>query len=187
MKIWMSFTLIRAILVYLDNNSDRILLSKQTLGDVQSLYYDIGAYDMNYDESKQMCHKAWSEKLIYLCTDMTKKMKANIVYSMKAKPHIMIVFAKVTLFDYHNCCSPKNLEDLQKLNEAVSLANQVKVVRLQDKLVKQNYHHDRNKLLEALIDAIKEISQDKAKTITETSINNDKLLENLNEIFRPNE
>ena len=41
------------------NNSDRLILFKQTLRDVQSMYYDIGAYDMNYDEFKQMCHKAW--------------------------------------------------------------------------------------------------------------------------------
>ena len=45
------------------NNSDRLILFKQTLRDVQSMYYDIGAYDMKYDEFKQMCHKAWSERL----------------------------------------------------------------------------------------------------------------------------
>ena len=48
------------------NNSDRLILFKQTLRDVQSMYYDIGAYDMNYDEFKQMCHKAWDEKCNYL-------------------------------------------------------------------------------------------------------------------------
>ena len=54
------------------NNSDRLILFKQTLRDVQSMYYDIGAYDMNYDEFKEMCHTAWSEKFNYLCIDMTK-------------------------------------------------------------------------------------------------------------------
>ena len=54
------------------NNSDRLILFKQTLRDVQSMYYDIGAYDMNYDELKLMCHKAWDEKYNYLCIDMTK-------------------------------------------------------------------------------------------------------------------
>ena len=44
------------------NNSDRLTLYKQTVGDVQTKYYDIGAYDMNYDEFKEMCHKAWSER-----------------------------------------------------------------------------------------------------------------------------
>ena len=32
-----------------------------------------------------------------------------------------------------------NVEDLQNLNEAVSLQNQVKVVKIQDKLGKQNF------------------------------------------------
>ena len=54
------------------NNSDRLILFKQTLRDVQSMYYDIGAYDMNYDEVKEMCHKAWDERYNYLCIDMTK-------------------------------------------------------------------------------------------------------------------
>ena len=38
-------------------NSDRLILFKQTLRDVQSMYYDIGAYDMKNDEFKEMCHK----------------------------------------------------------------------------------------------------------------------------------
>ena len=54
------------------NNSDRLILFKQTLRDVQSMYYDIGAYDMNYAEFKEMCHKAWNEEYNYLCIDMTK-------------------------------------------------------------------------------------------------------------------
>ena len=54
------------------NNSDRLILLKQTLRDVQKMYYDFGAYDINYDEFKQMCHKARVERFIYLCIDMTK-------------------------------------------------------------------------------------------------------------------
>ena len=54
------------------NNSDRLILFKQTLRDVQSMYYDIGAYDMKYDEFKEMCHKAGDERFNYLCIDMTK-------------------------------------------------------------------------------------------------------------------
>ena len=48
------------------NNSDRLILFKQTSRDVQSMYYDIGAYDMKYDEFKEMCHKASSERFNYL-------------------------------------------------------------------------------------------------------------------------
>ena len=54
------------------NNSDRLILFKQTLRDVQSMYYDIRAFDMIYDEFKEMCRVAWSEKFNYLCIDMTK-------------------------------------------------------------------------------------------------------------------
>ena len=54
------------------NNSDRLLLFKQTLRYVQSMYHDIGAFDMIYDEFKEMCRVAWGEKFNYLCIDMTK-------------------------------------------------------------------------------------------------------------------
>ena len=54
------------------NNSYRLILFKQTLRDVQNMYHDIGAFDMIYDEFKEMCRVAWSEKFDYLCFDMTK-------------------------------------------------------------------------------------------------------------------
>ena len=36
------------------------------------MYYDIGVYDMKYDEFREMCHKAWSERFNYLFIDMIK-------------------------------------------------------------------------------------------------------------------
>ena len=75
----------------------------------------------------------------------------------------------------------KDREDLEKLNEAVSLQNQVKVVRLQDKLGKQNFHEDMTKVFEPITDTLKKTSENITKTITETSINNNKAIENLNE------
>ena len=36
------------------NNSDRLLLFKQRIRDVQSRHQDIGAFDMKYDEFKEM-------------------------------------------------------------------------------------------------------------------------------------
>ena len=68
----------------------------------------------------------------------------------------------------------KNVEDLQKLNEVVSLQNEVKVVRLQNKLGEQNFHEDMTKVFEPLTNTLK-------KTITENSIINNKAIENLNE------
>ena len=75
----------------------------------------------------------------------------------------------------------RNLEDLQNLNEAVSLQNQVKVVRLQDKLGEQNFHEDMTKVFGPLTDTLKKTSENITKTITENSNNTNKAIENLNE------
>ena len=75
----------------------------------------------------------------------------------------------------------RNVEDLQNLNELVSLQDQVKIVRLQDKLGKQNFHEDMKKVFEPMTDTIKDVSEKITKTITETSINSNKAIENLNE------
>ena len=47
--------------------------------------------------------------------------------------------------------SIKDREDLEKLNEIVSLKNQVKVERLQDKPGEQNFYEDRKKSLKQLL------------------------------------
>ena len=74
-----------------------------------------------------------------------------------------------------------NREDLDKLNEAVSLQNEVKVIRLQNKLGEQNFHEDMKKVFEPMTDTLKKTSDNITKTITENSINNNKAIENLNE------
>ena len=74
-----------------------------------------------------------------------------------------------------------NREDLQKLNDAVLLQNQVQEVRLQNKLGDQNYHEDIKKFFKPMTDEIKNTSENITKTITESSINNNKAIENLNE------
>ena len=68
------------------NNSDILILFKQTLRDVQSMYYDIGAYDMKYDEFKEMGHKAWDEKFNYLCIDITKNKNGKYRIFNESKP-----------------------------------------------------------------------------------------------------
>ena len=75
----------------------------------------------------------------------------------------------------------KDREDLEKLNEAVSLQNQVKVVRLQGKSGKQNFHEDMTKVFEPLTDTLKKTSENITKTITETSLKNNQAIENLND------
>ena len=59
----------------------------------------------------------------------------------------------------------KDREDLEKLNEAVSLQNQAKVVRLQDKLGKQNFHEDMTKVFEPLTDTLKKTSENIKKLL----------------------
>ena len=75
----------------------------------------------------------------------------------------------------------RNVEDLQNLNEAVSLQNEVQEVRLQNKLGDQNYHEDINKFFKPMTDELKNTSEKITRTLTENSINNNKAIENLNE------
>ena len=77
--------------------------------------------------------------------------------------------------------SIKNVEDLEKLNEAISLQKQVQEVRLQNNLGDQNYHEDINKFFKPMTDELKNTSEKITRTLTENSINNNKAIENLNE------
>ena len=75
----------------------------------------------------------------------------------------------------------RNATDLQNSNEAISLQNQIKVAKIQDKLGEQNFHEDMIKVFEPLTNTLKKTSENITKTITEISINNNKAIENLNE------
>ena len=61
--------------------------------------------------------------------------------------------------------SIKNRASLEKVEELASFKNQVKELRLQGKLGKQNFHQDMKKFFEPLIDIIKDASRDKTKTM----------------------
>ena len=74
----------------------------------------------------------------------------------------------------------KDREGLQKLNELVCLENQVKNVRLQDKLGKQNFHEDMKKVSEPVTKSIKDVSEEITKTMTGNSNKNNQAVENLN-------
>ena len=76
-------------------------------------------------------------------------------------------------------CSIKNLEDLNDLNELVSLQEQMKAVRLQDKLGKHNFQEDVKKVFEPVTKSLEKTSQDITKTISESSLTNNKAIENL--------
>ena len=74
----------------------------------------------------------------------------------------------------------KNREDLENLNELISLENQIKVVRLQDRLGRQNFHKHIKKVFEPVTKSLEKTSQDITKTVTETSIRNNQAKENIN-------
>ena len=74
----------------------------------------------------------------------------------------------------------KDREDLEKLNELVSLQEQVKVVRLQDKLGEQNFHENIKKVFEPVTKSLENTSESLTKAITESSRDNNLALENLN-------
>ena len=76
--------------------------------------------------------------------------------------------------------SIKDREDLENLNELVSLQDQVKSVRLQDKLGKQNFHEDMKKVFEPVIKPLENTSENSTKAITESSKENNPALKNLN-------
>ena len=76
--------------------------------------------------------------------------------------------------------SIKDREDLEKLNELASLQDQVKVVKLQDKLGKQNFHEDMKKVFEPVTKSLENTSENLTKAITESSIKNNQAIENVN-------
>ena len=65
------------------------------------------------------------------------------------------------------------------MEELASLQNQVKEVRSQDKLGKQNFHENVKKLYEPITDTIKDVSESITKTTSETSIKNNQAIGNL--------
>ena len=76
--------------------------------------------------------------------------------------------------------SIKDREDLENLNELVSLEDQVNVVRLKDKLGKQNFHEGMKKVFEPVTKLLENTSENLTKAITETSIKNNLAIENIN-------
>ena len=149
------------------------------------MYYDIGAYDMKYDEFKQICYKAWSERFNYLCIDMTKDRNDGKKLIFNESKNIYIErICETEAFNIFKLLFPiKDREDLEKLEVAVPLQNQVKAVRLQDKLGKQKFHEGMKKVFKPVTKTLKSSSENITKTFTETSFNNNKAIENLNNNF----
>ena len=56
------------------NNSNIIILFKQTLRDIILLFHDIAGLDMNLEEWKQLCRKAWENDYDFLQIDTFAKL-----------------------------------------------------------------------------------------------------------------
>ena len=106
---------------------------------------------------------------IYVLIWLELKMMVNIVFSLEAKTQILSVFAKLKHFKFLNAVFNEDRDDLESLNELVSLQNQVKAVRLQDKLGKQNFHEDLKKKFKPVTDSVKNTPESLTKSITESS------------------
>ena len=75
--------------------------------------------------------------------------------------------------------SIKNIEKLENLKELFSLQNQLEETRLQDKLGKQKIHEHIKKVFEPVTDTMKITSEKLTKTLTESSIKNNRASGNL--------
>ena len=79
--------------------------------------------------------------------------------------------------------STKNRENLENLEEIVSLESQAKVLRLQDKLGKQNFHENMKKAFEPVTKSLEKTSENLTKAITESSTKSNQAVEKLNELL----
>ena len=66
--------------------------------------------------------------------------------------------------------SIKDREDLENLEELVSLQDQVKIAKLQDKLGEQNFHEDMKKIFEPVTKSLENTSEKLPNAITDSSI-----------------
>ena len=165
------------------NNSNKIVLFNQTLKDIEQIYRHVAGYDMNYDEFKELCRKSWEEDYNYLYIDRSKKRdRGKYCICNESKNTYLEATPQTKPFQiFQMLYSNKDREDLKNLEELVSLQDQVKVVRLQDKIGKQNFHEDMKKVFEPVTNTIKDVSENITKTLTENSNNNNKAIENLKE------
>ena len=95
---------------------------------------------------------------------------------------LLNVLPRRIVFKDDKCCIQLTRDNLGKMNELVSLKSQVKALRLQDKLRKQNFQEDLKKVSEPVTKTNKNSSpaQNVTKTVTENSKENNKARANLN-------
>ena len=90
--------------------------------------------------------------------------RVGILSEIAIKLLIQNVHLKRNLFDcFQMLYAIKDREDLENLNELASLQDQVKAVRLQDKIGKQKFHENLKKVFEPITKSLVNTSQDITK------------------------
>ena len=143
------------------DNINNVYLFNQTLRDIEILYRDFGRLDKKYIEFKYLCKYLGKTKIInYILIDLKKD--EGLVCFFENRNTWFEYFPETTLMIFSNfkgCKAPfwtfqvqwmlyAIKEDLEKLDELVSLQNQVKYLRIQGKLGKQNFHENMKKVFE---------------------------------------
>ena len=140
------------------------------------------------------------KKFNYLCIDMTKNQNEGnyrifneskttyidcVPETEPFKKHIRVddvhIFCKQSHSHSFKCCIQLETWKIYKNSkELVSLENQIKVARLQDKIGKLNFHEAMDEVFEPVSKSCANTSQDITKTVKEASIKNNQSIENLN-------
>ena len=119
------------------NHSGKFLLFREALRDAESVYRHIGAYDMKHSELKEMCRRARSKKFNHLYIDMNRHKKESKSFFNESKNTYTECINESETVWFFICCFQLKLEMIwNKLEELISLKNQVENSRLQDKLGK---------------------------------------------------
>ena len=81
--------------IIIRDNSNIIILFKQTAKTVQSLYNDIAGFDMSYEELKNLCREVWKNEFNYLKIERSKNRQVRYSIWNESNPQYK-VFKPVT-------------------------------------------------------------------------------------------
>ena len=101
---------------------------EQSLRNIIVLFHDIAGLDMNLEEWKQLCHKAWKNECVFLQLDRFARVgegrytnrNCNETLYIKCIPETSPLCLTSMLY------SKKIREDLENVNELISIQNQNK-------------------------------------------------------------
>ena len=105
------------------NNSNITILFKQTLRFIILLFHDIAGLDMNLEERKQFCRKAWTNDYEYFKMDIFAKIGEDAIRNCDKCTNIKCTAERKTFLIFshkHDICNKKigikhldGMEDLQ--------------------------------------------------------------------------